>query len=488
MVISLINHAKSNLEDASSLTTTGAKFRLDEGCYVLDFIHSLYKVKQVGFAITNPSYACLVVTFKKTHIGDDPEYIFSTKDGERGLLVNGNKLEILGVVGDRVVIPYILEEWNIMFIQWSVGGDNMGYYQINDEKGSFKTNIDFSHPPANEIYIGASYNNGQPKFFFRGSIAVMDVFCAQNSPEKELPLKMRELIIQDHHNRVWGFQRKKKSPDLEKNYFGNTEDFRRDQVAFWFCADYWFSVTFHDRSKFVMEKVANLSMYKSFAAKSMYYSSRQRGYLRFKEVRGHSMKQEHDMPWRTNPTSLSDETMYHRYFAVDESRYVIDYPLTDNVCIFMVYKIDKLEGDEEEENYLFTNGTRGICVSHKKLRIHGVDNERKYLDFDSWGDLKSPTIPKVWNVIAIWWNGVKSSLWVNGGVGLKGEKVLTFEAINDGSDHTVIGNSVESRGGHGLIGGIKNIEIYNKELSENFIFARMKYLTLQYGIEDSVYK
>ena len=229
-------------------------------------------------------------------------------------------------------------------------------------------------------------------------------------------------------------------------------------------------------------------MYKSFAAKSMYYISRQRAYVRFKDVRGHNLMQEHDMPWRTNPITLSEPKMYHRYFAFNESRYVIEYPLIDNVCIFMVYKIDELEGDEEEENYLFTNGTRGICVHHKKLRIHGVDNEQKYLDFDSWGDLKSPTTPKVWNVIAIWWNGVKSSLWINGGVGLKGEKVLTFESINGGSGHTVIGNSVESRGGHGLIGGIKNIEIYNKELSENFIFARMKYLTVQYGIEDSVYK
>ena len=153
----------------------------------------------------------------------------------------------------------------------------------------------------------------------------------------------------------------------------------------------------------------------------------------------------------------------------------------------MVYRIDQIQGDVEEENYLFSNGVRGICVSHKKLRIHGVKNG--YLDFDSWGDLKSPITPKVWNVIAIWWNGRKSSLWINGGFDLKGEKMLTFEAKSGGggSGHTVIGNSIVTSTGHSLYGGIKNIEIY-KEVSDCFILARMKYLTLQYGIKDSAYK
>ena len=67
--------------------------------------------------------------------------------------------------------------------------------------------------------------------------------------------------------------------------------------------------------------------------------------------------------------------------------------------------------------------------------------------------------------------------------------MLVFEGNRaGGSCKTVIANSTEGNPGDALNGCIKNIEIYNKNISKDFIEARMKYLTLQYGIEDSVYK
>ena len=92
----------------------------------------------------------------------------------------------------------------------------------------------------------------------------------------------------------------------ENNYLGNTEDFRRDQVVFWFCADYWFSVTFYDQYKYDIKPVANLTMYKSFDVINLKYHSGDRGYLKWDVVKGHPMMQEHEMPWRTNPKSQSN--------------------------------------------------------------------------------------------------------------------------------------------------------------------------------------
>ena len=70
-----------------------------------------------------------------------------------------------------------------------------------------------------------------------------------------------------------------------------------------------------------------------------------------------------------------------------------------------------------------------------------------------------------------------------------GKEVLVFEGNRyGGSCKTVIANSTEMNTGDDLNGSITNIEIYNKNISKDFMEARMKYLTLQYGIEDSVYK
>ena len=186
--------------------------------------------------------------------------------------------------------------------------------------------------------------------------------------------------------------------------------------------------------------------------------------------------------------------MYHRWFEFKKSKYVIDYPLCsiENICVFIVYKINEHWKVEEvvEANYLFHSGARGVCISNKKkLRIHGVDNKNNYLDFGNWGDLKSPVSQGVWIVIAVWWNGTGSSLWINGGIDRRGKEVLVFEGNKaGGSCKTVIANSTEGNPGDALNGCIKNIEIYNKNISKDFMEARMKYLTLQYGIEDSVYK
>ena len=410
-------------------------------------------------------------------------------------------IRIYGVdsTSNYISIPFSISKdtWTTVLVeylpeQYQRKGSYIILTSENEKRGTFICNK-LPMVSADVSYIGGLQNRKKP--MLTGSI------CAIECYEKieKAPDILKELVLKGQ------MKGKQVPPRPEDNvqYFGDsfTEDFRRDQVMAWFCADYWFSVAFAPGNKNAIERVTNLTMYKSYADMfNLHFESGSRAYVKWDLVKGHLIMQEASMPWRTNAKSIPEEQMYHRYFKFRKSKYVIEYPLSlmDNVCVFIVYRIDgKEKTTYEEENYLFScgegNSQRGICISRgQHMRIHGVNNENKnYLDFNNWRGLKCPTIPSVWNVIAIWWNGTKSSLWINGGADHSGNKMLTFEAGegNESSTQTVIGNSTAASPGHAFDGSIKNIEIYDtNKMSEYFIFARMKYLTVHYGIIDSVYK
>ena len=82
----------------------------------------------------------------------------------------------------------------------------------------------------------------------------------------------------------------------------------------------------------------------------------------------------------------------------------------------------------------------------------------------------------------------KSSLWINYGKGHRGDKILEFNGSNRAFGSAM---SVENytKGDYPLNGWISNFEAYDTDLMcEEFIHARMVYLSEHQGVEDSPYK
>ena len=215
-------------------------------------------------------------------------------------------------------------------------------------------------------------------------------------------------------------------------------------------------------------------------------------------VKAHYKCAENEMPWR-NRLLVSAVDAFNYYLAFNRSCYQTSYPLArlDDVVVFVVYNLKELK--KGTGSSLISSGSsvtqRGVWFTpadgsgRSRIRIYGVDTPKNFLDVADWGELADPAATDRWNVLAVWWrpSGKKSSLWINYGKAHLGGKMLEFNGSkNSDGETTTIGN--DTSGSYPLNGWIANFEAYDtSHMCEDFIQARMKFLSDQYGVEDSPY-
>ena len=254
-------------------------------------------------------------------------------------------------------------------------------------------------------------------------------------------------------------------------------------------------------SAYNLQEISNSSRFEKFQQFALKYVSGSRAVLKWKTVGAHYRCGENKTPWRSR-LLISDINAYHYYLSFCGCLYRSPYPLAskNNVFVVVVYQIKGYKA-QEIVNFLFSSGTgigqRGLCFSpadrsrcgKQCIRIYGVDNPENSIEFANWGKIRDPTAINKWNVIGIWWrpSGKKSSLWINYGKDHLGGKMLEFVGSKSHTgESTTIGN--HTSGDYDLNGWVSNFEAYDTDfVCEEFVKARMKFLSDQYGVEDSPY-
>jgi len=165
-ITGLKSHSKIWHHDAISLKDIGKLKKVARG-YSLEFKNSLFLIDHVGLAFAQPLTSCLTLSFHVPEAPIEKEYLISTSN--RGVSIQGERIQVWGCENEPVEIPLSINDWNIVFIQWKVGGDNAGYIynMFTKESKSFIT----SKPNAKlGLYIGGE-KNGQN---FNGQICAID--------------------------------------------------------------------------------------------------------------------------------------------------------------------------------------------------------------------------------------------------------------------------------------------------------------------------
>ena len=284
-----------------------------------------------------------------------------------------------------------------------------------------------------------------------------------------------------------------------------SEGFTNDYIMLWYNTHNLRQ--FDYSSSYYVSKAYNLTRYKWYA--KHYPMTSVSGYdkarLRWKTITGHNVTREDKAHWRYH-TSGDSLNCYQYYMKFYKSKYTTSYPLSnrDNICVFIVYRLNGYLDNSELENYLFdsgdSNSKKGICfvpakyasTSKCSIRIFGAKNgDLGYIDIFDWGRLDDPTRTGYWNVICVHWDRRpehNSSLWLNYGKNYRGAPLHIFNASDNNSREPtmVVGNMVGTSANHYLDGDIANIELYDTDkLDDYFIAARMKTLSEHYDIQDS---
>ena len=286
-----------------------------------------------------------------------------------------------------------------------------------------------------------------------------------------------------------------------------SECFTTDYIMLWYNTHHLRN--FDYSSSYYVTKAYNLTRYKWFADNypMTFVSGYNKAKLMWNTITGHNVAREDKAHWRYH-TSGSSINCYQYYMKFNASKYFTSYPLANinNVCVFVVYRLNGYLDNSALENFLFDSGDsdsrKGICfvpakytgTSKRAIRIFGVENgDLGFIDISDWGRLQDPTRTGIWNVICVHWNkrsGHNSSVWLNYGKNYRGGPIHIFNASENNSKQPamVIGNINDTSAKHYLDGDIVNIELYNTDfLDDYFITARMKTLSEQYDIQDSIF-
>ena len=197
-ITGLKSHSKTWHRDAISEGDIGELKKIQKG-YSLEFKNSLFFIEKMVLAHAKPLTSCLTLSFLVSKAPIEKEYIISTIDN-RGVSIQGDKIQVWGCENEPVEIPLSIGDWNIVFIQWKDGGDNAGYIykMFSEDSKSFIT----SKPGEKRgLYIGGEKNGRN----FNGSICAIDITNHQKSYHEipdNIPSEIRELLIYDHVDRT----------------------------------------------------------------------------------------------------------------------------------------------------------------------------------------------------------------------------------------------------------------------------------------------
>ena len=323
--------------DAISVNPSTSCKKIKDGLWALNF-PALYEIDLVTLSSQDCIFIC--ITFQIDQNKKDEQFVFNDFDQEsvsgsrRGMSVLVNTIRIYGVdneynyIEPTFIIPK--ESWTTILVEYlSEKEKRKGSYVIINGKDEIRGTFTCNKAPPDVLdvtFIGALEDNQKP---MTGSICAIEIY----DKKEKAPDTLKELVMKGQMKA----KHSKEEPIPNGNYCGSTEDFRRDQVAFWFCADHWFSIKLIDTTNQEIKEVGNLSMYKSFASKSLNHVGGQIARVNWVTLKGKMIMQENEMYWRTNPKSATDEWMYHRWFEFKKSKYVIDYPLCmqENVCVVL---------------------------------------------------------------------------------------------------------------------------------------------------------
>ena len=168
--------------------------------YSLHFKDSLYSIPQISLAQYEPMTSCLTVSFFVPTAPTKREYIISTNINH-SLSIDGDKIQVWGCVDEPTEIPLLINRWNIVFVQWKVGGDFGGYVYHraafhDDTLNEFVTTSPSYNPG---LHIGKNFN---------GQICAIDItnHTAAGIPAipTNIPIEIRDLLTNDHFQRpIW---------------------------------------------------------------------------------------------------------------------------------------------------------------------------------------------------------------------------------------------------------------------------------------------
>ena len=188
--VGLKSHAiYPNGYDAISEGEIGELEELSEG-YCLHFKNSLYSIPRISLANADPMTSCLTVSFKVSAAPSERGYIIST-DAKRAISIEGEKIQVWGCENEPIEIPLQINEWNIVFIQWKEGDDYAGYINGFDDIKHFTTTPIIKYKRG--LHIGKNFD---------GQICAIDITNHYPEIPLNIPIEMRDLLIQDHINRT----------------------------------------------------------------------------------------------------------------------------------------------------------------------------------------------------------------------------------------------------------------------------------------------
>ena len=229
---------------------------------------------------------------------------------------------------------------------------------------------------------------------------------------------------------------------------------------------------------------------------------------------------ENDAVWRDSYSSSAALKLYRYSFDLHNSAMrtcnygLTGYPSHKSPCVFISYMLKETErldpdikmysplissmaltshGRENDGHFTVAMvNAKASKTGKRAIRIFGAQEKHGVWDCSDWGTMgmKDPTLPNQWNTLCVWWSeGYKNgSVWVNAGRDYTYNKMDTFQTSSSvvRSMCTCVGYTPDEL--FSSVVTIANIEVYEgKDITEDFVKARMKTLCDKYWVEDLPY-
>ena len=132
--------------------------------YGLEFKNSVYEVRDLDWCTGDPSKAIFIFAFKMNEWPNDFQYLFHTKNDDRGIYLKGSKMFIQSSKTTTLSIKYKVRQWNMCYIEFNNFEETPSYYEINDQVGTFVTKTEAASDEI--LFIGGKKDS----YYFKGTL------------------------------------------------------------------------------------------------------------------------------------------------------------------------------------------------------------------------------------------------------------------------------------------------------------------------------
>ena len=192
-----IKNQVNDSENAVAVNKVEKMVEIEDYGYGLTFSKSLYKIKNMDWALGIKSKAIFIFAFKVVAWPKTLQYLFHTESGDRSICLKGSHL-IIQAGGSReqhVHVDYYEDAWNICYIEFNNYKGELSHYKINDQEGTFYTQP--STDTTATVFIG-----GKSNYFFNGVLARLDFFTnffEQGEMFENLPDSVKKSIVKQFY-------------------------------------------------------------------------------------------------------------------------------------------------------------------------------------------------------------------------------------------------------------------------------------------------